>query len=842
MRFSKKWDCWIMGWGPVGLKNLHDELLENQEISFVFSEECKAMLRAFSGTSAARDLVAQEDTTLPGIKTTPWVHQYRAVQMAKGLPGFMLALDMGTGKSLCALALIAHHSQGRSGERILIACPKSVIEVWPGELDKHMTTEERSRYLVTPLSQRTVAAKVVAADRAEDLAFQKGMIAIHVINYDAAWRPEFARWLHGKKILGVVNDECLPAGQVISTPNGEVKIEDLCIGDTVYGVDHSTGQIVTTRVTNVFKRKTSDNLWSVGKAMMTSNHPVFCQYGYVRADELPKDAMALELEREGEILRMVWTPTRCRADCERQEKEILQQVVFCKVESEDIPRVEGQVQNARTQGAQPQKHERDAREAGCPRETKKTPEWGHQPIQGVRSGFQGKDQRNTGSKGMGDPVRWEWSRANGCTVGCIPCPGTRMEDGACHTSAGDTQHVGDRHRPHRKENCCRGGWAEPRLCRCEGEGFAEDAISFVNRMDGCQDTEQNGPGELGGRSVDVHNIETGTGNYFAGGLLVHNCHRIKSHNGRASRFMGELAGQAEFRLGLTGTPLPHSPLDIFGQYRFLDKSVFGTIWGDFKSRYAVLGGFENKVVVAFKNERDLNQRIEAISYRVKKGDVLTLPPVMHVQRPVELCASAKAIYKAMQRDLYAMVGEGEVTAANALVKVLRLLQITSGVVELDDGTKQVIDDSKIKGFADLVLDLPPAEPLVIFSRFTRDIDMIRVALAEQGRTCAVLDGRMNQLREWQQGEFNDIAVQIRAGGAGVDLTRAAYCCYYTPTHSLGDHEQSLARLDRPGQTRPVSYYYLISKGTIDEKVYAALQAKKEVVEFILEGIKNEVRR
>lgn len=523
MRWSKKWECFICGWGPVGLKNLHDEILENPEISFVFSEECKVMLRAFGATTVARDMVVPGDAILPGIKTKPWAHQYRAVQMAKDIPGFMLALDMGVGKTLCALALIAHHTQGRSGERVFVVCPKSVVDVWPSEFDKHMTTEERSRYLVTPLGQRTVAAKVVAADRAEDLAFQKGMIAVHIINYDAIWRPEMSKWLDKKHIVCVVSDEE---------------------------------------------------------------------------------------------------------------------------------------------------------------------------------------------------------------------------------------------------------------------------------------------------------------------------HRIKSHNGRASRFMGELAGQAEFRLGLTGTPLPHSPLDIFGQYRFLDKSVFGTIWGDFKSRYAVLGGFENKVVVAFKNEKDLNQRIEAISYRVKKSDVLTLPPVMHVERTVELCPSAREIYKTMKRDLYAMVGDGEVTAANALVKVLRLLQITSGVVELDDGTKQVIDDSKIKGFADLVLDLPPAEPLVVFSRFTRDIDMIRVALAEQGRTCAVLDGRMNQLREWQVGEFNDIAVQIRAGGAGVDLTRACYATYFTQTHSLGDYDQSLARLDRPGQTRPVTYFHLVSKGTIDEQIYAALQSKRDVVEFILEGIKK----
>lgn len=320
---------------------------------------------------------------------------------------------------------------------------------------------------------------------------------------------------------------------------------------------------------------------------------------------------------------------------------------------------------------------------------------------------------------------------------------------------------------------------------------------------------------------------------------MHNCHRAKSHDGRAARFMGALLEQSERRLGLTGTPMPHSPLDIFAQYRALSKDVFGTVWGDFKRRYAVMGGFENKQVIGYQNERDMNMRVEAISFRVKKSDVLTLPPVMHETRPVELCASARAIYKSMKKDLYALVAaDQEATAANALVKILRLLQITSGVLELDDGTRQEIDDSKIRGFEDLVEDLPADEPLVIFSRFTRDLDMIKGALAQRARTCAILDGRMNQLAEWQRGEFNDIAVQIRAGGAGVDLTRSCYAVYFTQTHSLGDYDQSLARLDRPGQTRPVTYYHLVSRGTIDEQIYAALQQKRDVVNYILETVKG----
>jgi SNF2 family DNA or RNA helicase len=82
-------------------------------------------------------------------------------------------------------------------------------------------------------------------------------------------------------------------------------------------------------------------------------------------------------------------------------------------------------------------------------------------------------------------------------------------------------------------------------------------------------------------------------------------------------------------------------------------------------------------------------------------------------------------------------------------------------------------------------------------------------------------------------------VQIESGGVGVDLTRARYALYYSLGFSLGSYEQSLARIHRPGQTRPVEYIHLLAEGTIDEKIMTALALRADVVNTVLKQMKGQ---
>ena len=295
------------------------------------------------------------------------------------------------------------------------------------------------------------------------------------------------------------------------------------------------------------------------------------------------------------------------------------------------------------------------------------------------------------------------------------------------------------------------------------------------------------------------------------------------------------------RLCLTGTPMPHSPMDIFMQYRFLDPSIFGNGYTRFRSEYAVMGGFEGKVVVAYQNEDKLARKVGEISMAVKKGDVLDLPPVVHQIIPVELSKIARAKYNEFFFTLETEINDEIISADNVLVKLLRLQQITSGYLKSEvDGTIHRICEAKNTAVAEIIDNLPDNEPVVVFCRFTEDLKSVRACAGKAGRGYRELSGHNDELAEWQS-LGGVLGVQIQSGGVGIDLTKAAYCIYYSTDYNLGNYEQSLARLDRGGQARSVTYYHLVAEKTVDKNIYEVLDKRKQlisIVESLIESIKK----
>ena len=320
-------------------------------------------------------------------------------------------------------------------------------------------------------------------------------------------------------------------------------------------------------------------------------------------------------------------------------------------------------------------------------------------------------------------------------------------------------------------------------------------------------------------------------------VVADETHRLKSPGGKASRYLARLGKIARFRLGLSGTPMPHSPLDVYGYFRFLDPSIFGWSFNHFRQHYAVMGGYKNHQVIGYRNLDELNRKFYSIAFSVGK-DVLDLPPEMHVTYTCPLGPEARRVYRGLERDLIAEVDAGEVTAANALVKLLRLQQITGGHIRTDDGCEVQIDTAKADLLGDVLEDIAPEEPVVVFCRFHRDLDAVKRGAAATGRQALELSGRVDELQRWQAGEAPLLAVQIDSGGVGVDLTRARYAIYYSLGFSLGSYEQSLARIHRPGQTRPVEYIHLVAEGTVDERVMAALAQRADVVNSVLQQLKG----
>jgi SNF2 family DNA or RNA helicase len=326
-------------------------------------------------------------------------------------------------------------------------------------------------------------------------------------------------------------------------------------------------------------------------------------------------------------------------------------------------------------------------------------------------------------------------------------------------------------------------------------------------------------------------------------IILDESHRIKAPGGRASKWLASLAKvnpQARL-LCLTGTPMPHSPLDLYGQFRFLDPSVFGTSYARMRARYADCDPMFPSKVRRWLRQDELASLLDRHSFRVTADEVLDLPEALHERISVTLSPKARKFYDSLERDMVASIERGHVVVSNALTKLLRLQQATGGhsVVDTGDGPATVyLDGTPAKRLAleGWMEDIAVCEPIVVFCRFRSDINDVVSACKATGRSYAELSGERNTLAEWQAGDADVIIVQIQSGGVGIDLTRAAYCVYYSLGYSLGDYEQSLARLRRPGQKRCVRYYHLVAEDTVDEEVYKALSSRKSVVDHVLERL------
>lgn len=333
-------------------------------------------------------------------------------------------------------------------------------------------------------------------------------------------------------------------------------------------------------------------------------------------------------------------------------------------------------------------------------------------------------------------------------------------------------------------------------------------------------------------------------------VVADEAHKLKAPNGKQSRAIYHMAKHVPYRLALSGTLFPHSPMDAYGVYRFVDAGIFGNSFVAFRSRFAVMGGFQMKQVVGYQNRELFAKRIAPVTYEVSR-DVLDLPEATHVERTFHLDAPSATLYKSLRDDFVAEVEGGLVTVQNALSKLLRLSQVASGHVGLDISVEDYIASEsqpqrpvrevhrdKEKLLRELLEEIPDDEAVVVFARFRHDLDQIARAAQACGGS-AELSGRRNELAAWQAGGPRVLAAQVQSGAEGVDMTRARYCVFYSLDYSLGRYDQALARVHRPGQHRPVTYVHIIAEGTVDRLVRKALTNRRNVVEDVMAEIRSQ---
>jgi SNF2 family DNA or RNA helicase len=328
-------------------------------------------------------------------------------------------------------------------------------------------------------------------------------------------------------------------------------------------------------------------------------------------------------------------------------------------------------------------------------------------------------------------------------------------------------------------------------------------------------------------------------------IIADEGHKIKTHNTAVSKAMHRLGARAAYRLLLTGTVITNKAIDVFSQYKFLNPGIFGNSFYAFRNRYFDMVGYgQHTPVMKRSKERELTERLHSIAFRATKAECLDLPAITDIVRTVELEPAAMRVYRDLVKDSYAELGQTEVTATNILTRLLRLSQLTGGFLGGDDGAAQVISKAKLDALAD-ILDEAQQEgkKLVIIARFVPEIRAICKLLEKQQIGYSCIMGEVKD-REEQVSRFQtdpDIQVfvgQIATAGLGITLTAASIEVFYSTDYSMSNHEQAKARIHRVGQRENCTYIYLAAKGTVDEKVLAALRDKADLARTLVDDYRR----
>ena len=325
--------------------------------------------------------------------------------------------------------------------------------------------------------------------------------------------------------------------------------------------------------------------------------------------------------------------------------------------------------------------------------------------------------------------------------------------------------------------------------------------------------------------------------------------RIKGHSTQIGKLAAALHPVSRKRICLTGTPMPHGPGDIFSQYRFLNPTIFGKYWTHFTRQYAVISQHIPGKVDKWVNQDDMRARIAKLRYHIPK-DVLVLPERQDITIECELEPAGRKAYTEMLQESILEVrrridgGEDELAVASAMnggVKFLRLLQLAQGYVKTEDGDEVVTDSSKRRELLDL-LDQTD-EPVCVYGWFRHDLEIVKKCCEILGKRYGEISGSRKDLgvASTMPDNVDVMAVQCKSGGSGIDLTRARIgVVLNTGFISPGDYDQMMARQYRPGQTKNVVFYHLLTNRTVDMHIMKSRQQKRDVVQALIEDMASGV--
>lgn len=320
---------------------------------------------------------------------------------------------------------------------------------------------------------------------------------------------------------------------------------------------------------------------------------------------------------------------------------------------------------------------------------------------------------------------------------------------------------------------------------------------------------------------------------------------FKSWQSKRFRAFMKVRPKVKRVVGLTGTPSSNGLMDLFAEFKCLDMGErLGRFITQYRNAFFIPDRMNGQVVYSYKlrpfAEEEIYRRIGDITISMKALDHLKMPELIENRYPVYMDDGEKQQYESMKKNLILPYLENEaITAANAAALSGKLCQMANGAVYSDEGSVAHIHDRKLDALEDIIE--AAQGPILLCYWFKHDLERITRKLDELKVEYARISSD-GSIRMWNEGKFQVGLIHPASAGHGLNLqTGGNHIVWFGLTWSLELLEQTNARLWRQGQrAETVVVQYLVTAGTIDERILDAISKKEQDQNALIDAVKAEL--
>ena len=284
-------------------------------------------------------------------------------------------------------------------------------------------------------------------------------------------------------------------------------------------------------------------------------------------------------------------------------------------------------------------------------------------------------------------------------------------------------------------------------------------------------------------------------------------------------------------------------MDLWAEIGILDGGErLGRFIGRFREAYFKPGSMNPSTGIVYSYvprpgaEQQIYDRISDITISMKALDYLDMPECVYVNHTVEMSVPERKLYDLLKTDLIIPLEDGDIDAANAGSLSNKLLQMSNGAVYDENGETRIIHKRKLEMLEDLI-EAAYGQPALIAYWFKHDHTRIVEHLTAAGyEPRDIKDAK--DIRDWNDGKMLVALIHPASAGHGLNIQAGGHIMiWFGLTWSLELYQQANARLWRQGQQNTVTIHHIITKGTVDEDVLAALASKDVTQERLIAAVR-----